>query len=182
MALGPFRLCMGALASALIMASALLATGGHEAHAQTTTIVALGASDTRGKGVSASAAWPARLQATLKAKGLNVRIINAGRDGDTSSGMLARLDSAVPSGTRIVILQSHTVNDRRRGVRNSEANFARIRSRLAARGIRVVNFTRGMQRAARRTDRGFDGRHAGPRGHARIAASLLPQVRAAIGR
>ncbi|MEH2513644.1 lysophospholipase L1-like esterase [Nitrobacteraceae bacterium AZCC 1564] len=33
----------------------------------------------------------------LRARGLDVNVINAGISGDTTGGMLARLDSAVPS-------------------------------------------------------------------------------------
>jgi acyl-CoA thioesterase-1 len=69
-------------------------------------IVALGASNTQGKGVSPSEAWPARLEAMLQAKGRSVHVTNAGISGDTTGGELARLDSSVPDGTRIVILNS----------------------------------------------------------------------------
>src|SRR4051812_26986085 len=65
-------------------------------------IVAIGASDVAGRGVSSSEAWPAQLEGMLAAKGRNVRVINAGISGDTNAGMLARLDSAVPEGTKIV--------------------------------------------------------------------------------
>jgi acyl-CoA thioesterase-1 len=36
----------------------------------------------------------------LRAKGINVEVVNAGINGDTTEGMLDRLDSAVPSGTK----------------------------------------------------------------------------------
>src|SRR3974390_3285553 len=67
-------------------------------------VVALGASNTAGKGVSSQDAYPAQLEAMLKAKGYAVSVINSGINGDTTPGMLARLDSAVPKGTRVVIL------------------------------------------------------------------------------
>jgi acyl-CoA thioesterase-1 len=68
-------------------------------------IVALGASDVAGWfGVSHHQAWPAQLEEMLKAKGYNVHVKNAGKPGDTPWGLLHRLDSAVPSGTKIVIL------------------------------------------------------------------------------
>ena len=42
------------------------------------TIVALGASNTYGKGVARNQAYPAQLEAILRAKGANVRVVNAG--------------------------------------------------------------------------------------------------------
>ena len=38
----------------------------------------------------------------LRSKGYNGRVLNAGINGDTTAGMLARLDTAVPNGTRVV--------------------------------------------------------------------------------
>jgi acyl-CoA thioesterase I len=40
----------------------------------------------------------------LRAKGYNVHVKNAGIPGDTTSHMLKRVDSAMPDGTKIVIL------------------------------------------------------------------------------
>ena len=48
------------------------------ATAQAATVVALGASNTFGKGVSRSQAYPAQLEALLRGKGLHARVINAG--------------------------------------------------------------------------------------------------------
>ena len=73
--------------------------------AHAATVVALGASNTYGMGVSRSEAYPAQLQALLRARGLNVQIINAGINGDTTAGILARLDQAVPRGTSVVVFQ-----------------------------------------------------------------------------
>ena len=72
-------------------------------HAQT-LIVAIGASNVAGKGVSGSQAWPAQLEGMLRAQGYDVRIKNEGKSGDTTAGMLHRLVFAVPSTTKIVIL------------------------------------------------------------------------------
>jgi acyl-CoA thioesterase I len=70
--------------------------------AHAATVVALGASNTFGKGVSRSQSYPAQLEELLRARGLNVRVINGGINGDTTGGMLARLDRVVPKGTSIV--------------------------------------------------------------------------------
>src|SRR5947199_3817555 len=81
--------------------SATLLCSGATAQAQ---IVAIGASNVAGRGVSSSDAWPAQLEGMLIAKGRNVHVTNAGISGDTNAGMLARLDSAVPQGTKVVLL------------------------------------------------------------------------------
>src|SRR5262245_47883443 len=101
------------LAAALVMAAFTLA----QAHTQANpmTIVALGASNTAGWGVLPEEAYPVRLQEMLAAKGIEAKVHNAGIPGDTTGGMLARLDSAVPAGTRLVILQPGT-NDASMGL------------------------------------------------------------------
>jgi len=68
-------------------------------------IVALGDSLTAGAGLPANAAYPAKLEKALRAKGLAVEIVNAGVSGDTASGGLARLDWSVPEGTDAVIVE-----------------------------------------------------------------------------
>jgi acyl-CoA thioesterase I len=158
------------------------------AQAASVTIVALGASNTYGKGrgahpggVSQSQAYPAQLQALLKAKGIDARVINAGIAGDTTGGMLARLNSAVPSGTRIVILQTGG-NDARRGLGPEVAgNIAQITSKLRESGIKVILLDR-LGAYAPASTRDPDGQHYNAQGHAAIAARLLPQVMAAIER
>jgi acyl-CoA thioesterase-1 len=77
-------------------------------------IVALGDSLTAGYNLPASAAFPAKLEKALKAKGLAVQIANAGVSGDTASGGLARLDWSVPEGTEAVIVELGA-NDMLRG-------------------------------------------------------------------
>jgi GDSL-like Lipase/Acylhydrolase family len=89
------------------------------APANAATVVALGASNTFGKGVARSQAYPAQLEAILRAKGANVRVVNAGINGDTTEGMLRRLDQVVPKGTSAVILQPGG-NDRRKGLARSD--------------------------------------------------------------
>src|SRR5262245_19231685 len=67
-------------------------------------IVALGDSLTAGYGLPADAAFPAKLQKALKAKGLAVEVANAGVSGDTASRGLDRLDWGVPPGPEAVIV------------------------------------------------------------------------------
>ena len=76
-----------------------------------------------------SQAYPAQLEAILRARGVVIHVVNAGINGDTTEGMLRRLDSAVPNGTRAVILQPGG-NDLRKG---SADRTAEIQGRLSAR-------------------------------------------------
>jgi acyl-CoA thioesterase-1 len=102
-------------------------------------IVALGDSLIAGYQIAASAAFPAQLEKALKAKGLNVEIVNAGVSGDTASGGLARLDWSVPDGTDAVIVELGA-NDMLRGVdpKVTRAALDQIVGRLKRRGIEVL--------------------------------------------
>jgi acyl-CoA thioesterase-1 len=143
-------------------------------------IVALGASNTNGKGVSRAQAFPAHLEAMLRAQGIDARVSNQGINGDTTGGMLARLGRAVPNGTKLVILQPGG-NDRRKGVGAERAgNIAEIQSRLAARGIPVIMLEQVLSVPSQHIQP--DGQHLTPEGYKLIASRLLPQVTAAIGR
>lgn len=164
---------IGVLITTILMLSAI-----PHASATTSNIVALGASNTAGKGVGAGAAWPARLEAMLRAKGYDVTVRNAGINGDDTSRMLARVDSAVPDGTQLVILDKAASNDRKRGT-NTNANIAAIVARLRARGIRSIVIA-GMHDWANNQLQA-DGIHITAAGHAAVAARLLPLVIAAIG-
>jgi len=145
------------------------------APADATTIVALGASNTYGMGVARNQAYPAQLEAILRAKASNVRVVNAGINGDTTEGMLGRLDRAVPNGTRAVILQLGG-NDRRKGRPDRTAD---IQSRLSARGIPVIMLPNSLLRGLPHQP---DGQHLTPEGYHMLAQSLASQVSGTIGR
>lgn len=145
--------------------------------AQRVTIVALGASNTWGKGVSRSQAYPAHLERLLRARGIRARVRNAGINGNTTGQMLARLRSAVPRGTRLVILQPGG-NDRRRGIPRWERrdNIRAIKRRLRARGIVVVMLRNRLIRAVARSHPRPDGQHFKNAGYRALAVRLLPRV------
>jgi acyl-CoA thioesterase-1 len=142
--------------------------------ARASTVVALGASNTFGKGVSRSQAYPAQLEALLRARGLSVRVVNAGINGDTTGGMLARLDRVVSKGTSVVILQPGG-NDRRKLAAD---NTPEIQSRLSAMGIKVIMLPNGMLHGLPHQP---DGQHLTPEGYHRLAEELVAQVAAALG-
>ena len=107
-------------------------------------IVALGASQTNGKGVSRSDAYPAQLESILKAQGYSVSVANEGIDGDTTRGILSRLNAAVPDGTKIVLVQPGT-NDKnstkkRAALSPDETrdNVEQMLARLKERNIRTI--------------------------------------------
>jgi len=93
----------------------LMPAGHGQAADRPVKIVALGDSLTAGFGLPADAAFPAKLEAALKAKGIDVAITNAGVSGDTASGGLGRVDWSVPDGTDAVILELGA-NDALRGI------------------------------------------------------------------
>jgi acyl-CoA thioesterase I len=123
----------------LMTAGAAFAGGGASEVAKPIKIVVLGDSLSAGLGLSAAAAFPARLQKALEVKGINVDMINAGVSGDTASGGRERLDWSVPEGTQAVILELGA-NDALRGIDPAvtRAALSDILTRLKARGIAVL--------------------------------------------
>jgi acyl-CoA thioesterase-1 len=121
--------------TALVLGLASLPAGAQQA--RPVSIVALGDSLTAGYGLGPGDAFPVRLQAALKAKGLDVTVQNAGVSGDTSSGGLERLDWAVGEGVDAVILELGA-NDALRGIdptvtrRNLDAIITRLKEKRIA--------------------------------------------------
>jgi len=102
-------------------------------------MVVLGDSLSAGLGLSATAAFPVRLQKALNDKWIKVDMINAGVSGDTSSGGRDRLDWSIPEGTEAVILELGA-NDALRGIDPAvtRAALTEILTRLKARKIAVL--------------------------------------------
>jgi acyl-CoA thioesterase-1 len=159
-------------AIAFVTAFSALAAAGP---ALAATVVALGASNTYGKGVARNQAYPAQLEALLRARGLNVHVVNAGINGDTTGGMLARLDRVVPKGTSVVILQPGG-NDRRKLKPDQTSD---IQSRLSAMGVKVVMLPNGMLHGLPHQP---DGQHLTPEGYHQLAEQLVGEVAGALGR
>ena len=172
-------------------------------------VVALGDSFTKGYDLPESEAWPAKLEALLRQHGVNVSVANQGVNGDTSDGMLSRLDSAIPNGTRVVIFSccGNDNKDPKHIVADHGGNIRTIVSRLRARGIAVVyigEHTKGQAKepgpdiarsaGASWCEWEFDGvppedindsragKHPNPEGHDKVAARVLPCVTRALGR
>lgn len=124
--------------AAVLIAAGMVMTAGM-AHARTIRIIAFGTSATAGRGISPAQAYPAKLQAALRAKGYDVVVVNQGKYGDTAAGGLARLNSAVPRGTDIAIVE-FGINERRLGMDQSAAQsqLDAIVDRLRQRGVEVL--------------------------------------------
>jgi len=142
-------------------------------------IVALGHSAVRGV-VPESEMWPAVLEGMLRARGSQTRIVNAGVYAETTDRTLARIPSAVPPGTRIVILADNDFNDLRHkfSAAQSAANLAAIKSQLRARGIKIVD-AMGIYLSVRAQPgmKAPDGIHLNVAGNRKVATILAGMVK-----
>lgn len=102
-------------------------------------LLILGDSLTAGYGLPRAEGFQARLTAALKAKGIEVTIVDGSVSGDTSAGGLARLDwvLARPADAALVELGA---NDGLRGLAplEMERNLTAILDRLAAKHVKVL--------------------------------------------
>ncbi len=107
--------------------------------AGTITVLALGDSLMAGYGLEAQQAFPVKLQAALRAEGLDVTIINAGVSGDTAAAGLARLDWSLDDSVAAVIVELGA-NDALRGlpVPQAEQALDAILGKLAERKLPVL--------------------------------------------
>ncbi|QIG54980.1 arylesterase [Altererythrobacter sp. BO-6] len=102
-------------------------------------ILAFGNSLFAGYGVDKSDSYPAKLQAALRARGLNAQVANAGISGDTSAAGLQRLKFTLDAQDEkpdLFILELGG-NDLLRGIspEQTKANLAAMLDELKARGI-----------------------------------------------
>lgn len=144
-------------------------------------IAVTGDSNVAGKGVSSSETYPAQLERALKARGFDVRVLNTGVNGDTTSGLLGRLDSAVPQGTQIAIVWIGINDVRRHGMSVSYVQEMRrkITANLRARGIEVLNLKKDAGTGVRHNPNfttGDQDMHFNSAGYARVVAVTLPRV------
>lgn len=140
---GPFRALINraALGLTLLLAFAVAAAS-PPAGAQdkrSVVILAIGTSLTAGFGLGSTDSFPAKLEAALKARGIDAKVTNAGLSGDTSAGGLARLDWALEPKPDAAIVEFGG-NDGLRGLdpAQTEANLDAIAAKLKARGVAVL--------------------------------------------
>lgn len=154
--------------------------------AEAAQVVALGASNTEGKGrgrtpdgVPKSQAYPAQLERMLNQQGCRVKVLNAGKAGDTTRGMAARVKGVLAKDTKVVVFQAGG-NDARQGdTSDTYANVAAIERAVAAHGAKLV--TMGALGRMARQYQLPDGQHYSAEGHAIFAQSVLSEVKSALG-
>jgi lysophospholipase L1-like esterase len=156
-------------------------------------IVALGDSAIRGHGVSANEAYPSQLEAALTARGHKVTVVNRGVDGDTTAGVLARLDRAVPPRTDIVVLnigdaRGNDVVLHHLSPAAAEAGAQSIMAKLRARGVAVYRISRMQQGIVDRPDLHVEQMHdktnamwhLNAAGYAIVVERSLPAIEALV--
>lgn len=122
----------------------MLLAGAGAARAQATQggelrLLMLGDSITAGYGLARSEGPPARIQALLRERGRNVRVIDAGVSGDTTAGGRARIEWALADRPHAAIVALGG-NDGLRGLPPAQmrANLAAILDALGRRNIATL--------------------------------------------
>ena len=127
----------------MLFAAAILpllsAAPGARGEPRAPVIVTLGDSLTAGLGLPQSEAFPAQLQAALKARGRDVTVIDAGVSGDTAAAAALRLDWALPDNASAVIVELGG-NDALQGIppEGTKAALAKIIEAVQAKGLPVL--------------------------------------------
>jgi acyl-CoA thioesterase I len=123
----------------LSAASGIPVDGGIAEPARVPVILAFGDSLTAGLGLPADEAFPAQLEARLKAMGVAARVVNAGVSGDTTADGLARLDWSLADKPDLVILELGA-NDMLRGIdpKLARANLAALIAKIRKSGSKVL--------------------------------------------
>lgn len=110
-----------------------------EQEPQEGVIVAVGDSLTAGYGLDEQQAYPALLEAKLRAAGKHYRVVNSGVSGETSSGTLSRIDWILTLNPDIVVLETGA-NDGLRGqdIQLLQENLNNIIVKLKKAGVEVI--------------------------------------------
>jgi acyl-CoA thioesterase-1 len=149
---GHWLLLVQAVAFAVVLAAA------SPVAARTIRLVVLGDSLTAGLGLPPGKAFPDRLQAALRARGLDVDVLNAGVSGDTAADGLGRYDWAVPANADALIVELGA-NDMLRGLEPEATKKALSAILDKARAARLPTLIAGMRAAPNlgaEYDRAFD--------------------------
>ncbi|MDI1344318.1 MAG: hypothetical protein PSV22_09510 [Pseudolabrys sp.] len=171
---------------AIVIAAALtfvLFVPSPQARAETVRIVALGASNTYAQAVSTSQAWPAKLEAMLKAKGYDVSVTVKGVTLGDASQVYAAAQS-IPSGTKVVVFDAGGGNSKDRGI-DPTAYRTKTMQAIRAQGATPIFVSYKQIVGPEGTSAWIAGdphHHFTAASHTRVAASVLPRVIAAIGK
>jgi len=104
------------------------------------TIVAVGDSLTEGLGVDENQSYPAQLGKKLLKDGYNIKVINAGISGETSSGTLSRIDWVLSALKPDIVIVVTGANDGLRGIDTKvlSKNLDSIVGTLKRHGVKVL--------------------------------------------
>jgi acyl-CoA thioesterase-1 len=116
----------------MVLLILLVQLGSEALAAQPLKILALGDSLTAGYGLPPGQGFVPRLEAALKASGVDAQVLDGGVSGDTTAGGLARLDWLLAEDPRVVIVELGG-NDALRGLDPGEAkaNLGAILAKLS---------------------------------------------------
>jgi acyl-CoA thioesterase I len=146
------------IVQALALVAGLLAASATPASARARRLVVLGDSLTAGLGLPPGKAFPDQLQATLRAKGFDVDVVNAGVSGDTAEDGLARYDWSVPADANALIVELGA-NDMLRGLPPAATEKALTAILAKAKAAHLPTLIAGMRAAPNLGadyDRAFD--------------------------
>jgi acyl-CoA thioesterase-1 len=165
----------------LALCAVVISPLGFAAQAASVNVLAIGASNTAGKGVGADRAWPAVLERMLRSKGYDAHVTVRAANG-LSSTQIAGYASSIPAGTQVVIYDLAFSTDRRLNIplAQSNANGAEIVRRARAQGVVAIKAPFGSGKG--NYEKQEDGIHFTAKAHAQIAAKLVPQVIGAASR
>lgn len=148
-------------------------------------VVALGASNTLGRGigrhnggVDKDQAFPAQLERLLRDRHCNVAVLNAGRAADTTAMMKDRLPDTISADTKVLILENPKPNDLARRLTDNAENIAAIKAFAQSHGVKVVPL--GNWIAVAGDEHRADEQHFDAEGHLAMAKYLLPAVARAL--
>jgi acyl-CoA thioesterase-1 len=127
------------LARAIIGWAAATVIAYSPANAAELRLMALGDSLVAGFGLAEGKGFAPLLERALNARGLSVKVLNAGVSGDTTAGGLGRLDWALADKPTAAIVELGA-NDMLRGLDPAEArkNLDAILAKLKERGVKVL--------------------------------------------
>jgi acyl-CoA thioesterase-1 len=95
------------------------------------TVLFLGTSLTAGLGLDPDSAYPQRIGRRIQAAGLRYQVVNAGVSGETSAGLLRRLDWVLRQPARVIVVETGA-NDGLRGqsVAATKATIGQVLDRI----------------------------------------------------
>ena len=115
-----------ATADSVVRPRAVVAPGGAR------TVLFLGTSLTAGLGLDADSAYPQQIQRKIDSVGLAYQTVNAGVSGETSAGLLRRLDWVLQAPAGVIVVETGA-NDGLRGqpVEGTKATIGAVLTRIA---------------------------------------------------